>query len=98
DLMEALVDCYFTRRIKAAWDRPWAGSFEPLEKFAKDFDVDGVIWYETIYRDGPDLQAWAFAKKFKAAGQSFVKIETDYTAAELGTMRTRIETFIELME
>lgn len=98
DVMDAIVDCYFTKRIKGPWDRPWDGRFEDLLAMAQEFDCGGVIWYQTMFRDGPDLQAWSFAKKFKANGISFVKIETDYTAAERGPMRTRIETFAQLME
>lgn len=98
DLMASLTDAYFTKRIKGPWDRPWEGRFEDLLKKVKEFSCDGVIWYQTLYRDGADLQAWSFAKKFKAEGISFAKIETDYTAAEKGPMRTRVETFIELME
>lgn len=97
DLMGAIVDTYFTKRLKGAWDRPWGDRFDRLLAKAKEFDCDGVIWYQTLYRDGMDLQAWPYSKKFKAAGLSFVKLETDYTAAEKGPMRTRIETFVELL-
>ena len=98
DLMQNLTDAYFTKRIKGPWDRPWNGRFEMLMEKAKEFDVKGVIWYQTLYRDGADLQAWSARKRFKAEGIHFEKLETDYTVAEKGPMKTRIETLVELVK
>jgi len=95
--MDGIVDCYFTKRIRNPWDRPWGDRFDQLLDKAKTFDCDVVIWYQTLYRDGADLQSWTFAKKFKEAGLNFVKIETNYNAAEKGSMRTRVETAIEMV-
>ena len=39
-----------------------------------------------------------YRKKFNEAGLPFVKIETNYAAAERGVIKTRIETAIELIE
>jgi len=98
DPIDALVDCYFTKRIRNPWDRPWGDRFDNLLEKAKEFDCQGIIWYQTLYRDGPDLQSWTFGKQFKEAGLIFVKIETNYNAAEKGPMRTRIETAVELAD
>lgn len=96
--IDGIVDCYFTKRIRNPWDRPWGDRFDSLLEKAKEFDCQGVIWYQTLYRDGADLQSWTFGKKFKEAGLIFVKIETNYNAAEKGPMRTRVETAVELIE
>jgi len=97
DLLGALTDTYFTKRIEGPWDRPYGPRYERLLAKAKEFSVDGVLWYETMYRDGPDIQAFAFGNMFKRDGLAFVKIETEYSVAEKGPMRTRIETFVDLM-
>lgn len=97
DPLDAIVDCYFVQRIRNPWDRPWGNRFEELLEKAKEFDCQVIVWYQTLYRDGADLQAWTFGRKFKEAGLNFVKIETNYNAAEKGPMRTRIETAIEMV-
>ncbi|UWG98734.1 2-hydroxyacyl-CoA dehydratase family protein [Dehalobacter sp. DCM] len=97
DPLDGLADCYFTKRIRNPWDRPWGDRFDCLLAKAKEFDCQVVIWYQTLYRDGSDLQSWTYGKKFKEAGLNFVKIETNYNAAEKGPMRTRIETAIEML-
>lgn len=97
DPLDAIVDCYFVQRIRNPWDRPWGNRFEELLEKAKEFDCQVIVRYQTLYRDGADLQAWTFGRKFKEAGLNFVKIETNYNAAEKGPMRTRIETAIEMV-
>lgn len=98
DLIADIADAYFTRRLIGPWDRPWDGRYEALLAKAREFDCDGVMWYHTMFRDGPDMQGYAFGKKFKNDGLHFVRLETEYTNAEIGPFRTRLETFVELMK
>ena len=99
DPMKALADTYLGKRILAPWDRPWGDRIDRLVAMAQDFKVDGVVWYQLMYRDGYDMQAFLFDKRLKeVAGLPSIKVETDYTMAEKGPMRTRIETFIEVVK
>ncbi len=97
DPMAAIVKAYFEDRMLGPWCRPFGDRYEQLLATAKKYETDGVIWYQTMYREGADMQAWSFGHDFKEDGYSFVKIQTDYNAAEMEQMRTRIETFIDLM-
>lgn len=97
DLIDNIVDAYFTKRIRGPWDRPWGDRYDNLVEKAKEFKCDIVLWYQTLYRDGPDLQSWTYGRQFKDDGFVFVKIETNYNAAEKGPMRTRIETAVEML-
>lgn len=97
DVMDALVEGYFNGRLQGPWARPYNDRYDRLLAIAKKYEVDGVLWYQTMYRDGADMQAWSFGHNFKEDGYHFIKIETDYNAAEIEQMRTRIETFCELM-
>ena len=98
DLYDGLIDAYFVKPILQPWDHPWGDRFERLLAEAKEFNAQAIIWYQTLYRDGYDLQSWIYRKKFNEAGLPFVKIETNYAAAERGVIKTRIETAIELIE
>jgi len=96
NLMEALADCYFMRRIPPAWFRPGMERRDFLIKLAKDFNVSGVIWYQLMYRESYKIESYYFPDLLKKeTGLPMLTIESDYDAAEVGPMRTRIETFIE---
>jgi benzoyl-CoA reductase/2-hydroxyglutaryl-CoA dehydratase subunit BcrC/BadD/HgdB len=65
---------------------------------AGEFSIDGVIWYGLMYRDSYTVQSTLFPKILKdATGLSTLVIESDYDVQEVGPLRTRIETFIEMI-
>jgi len=85
DLMEALADRYFRRRVPPAWFRPGRERLDFLIKLAKDFKVDGVIWYQLMYRDSYDFESYYFPPMLeKETGLHMLKIESDYDASEIG--------------
>ena len=87
------------KRIPAPWDRPWGDRLDRLIAVAREYSVDGVLWYQMMYRDGYDMQAYWYEKELRRkADLPMLKLETDYTVAEKGPMKTRMETFIELMK
>ena len=96
DLMGALVDCYFTQRVPPAWFRPGRERLDFLVKLAKEFNVAGVIWYQLMYRESYKLESYYFPEILKKeTGLPMLTVESDYDAAEVGPLRTRIETFVE---
>jgi benzoyl-CoA reductase/2-hydroxyglutaryl-CoA dehydratase subunit BcrC/BadD/HgdB len=99
DLLAALADRYFRRRMPPAWFRPSRERLDYLIKLAKDFKVDGVIWYQLMYRSSYDIQAFYFEKMLtRELNIPMLKIESDYDVAERGPLRTRIETFAEIIK
>ncbi len=99
DLMEALADRYFRRRMPPAWFRPSRERLDYLIELAKDFNVDGIIWYQLMYRSSYDIQSFYFEKILKKALDiPMLKIESDYDVSERGPLRTRIETFVEIIK
>jgi benzoyl-CoA reductase/2-hydroxyglutaryl-CoA dehydratase subunit BcrC/BadD/HgdB len=97
--MEALAESYFQRRITPAWFRPSREMRDFLIKLAGDFAIDGVIWYSLMYRDSYTVQSTMFPKMLKQArGLPTLIIESDYDLEELGPLRTRVETFIEIIK
>ena len=96
DLIAALTDAYFTRRMPPAWFRPGRERLDFLVKLAKDFDVAGVIWYQLMYRESYKIESYYFPDRLKReASLPMLTVESDYDAAEIGPLRTRIESFIE---
>jgi benzoyl-CoA reductase/2-hydroxyglutaryl-CoA dehydratase subunit BcrC/BadD/HgdB len=96
--MQALADCYFQRRVAPAWFRPSREYRDFIIELAREFPVDGVIWYGLMYRDCYTVQSTLVPKLIKeATGLSTLVIESDYDMEEVGHLRTRVETFIEMI-
>jgi benzoyl-CoA reductase/2-hydroxyglutaryl-CoA dehydratase subunit BcrC/BadD/HgdB len=96
DLMQALVDGYFTRRIPPGWFRPGKERLDFLVNLARDFNVDGVIWYQLMYRESYKLESYYFPRILdEKTGLPVLIIESDYDSAEEGQLETKIETFVE---
>jgi len=96
DLMQSIADCYFMQRVPPAWFRPGKERLDFLIKLAQDFNVDGVIWYQLMYRESYKTESYYFPKRLKKeVGVPMIKLESDYGPAETEPLRTRIETFIE---
>jgi benzoyl-CoA reductase/2-hydroxyglutaryl-CoA dehydratase subunit BcrC/BadD/HgdB len=96
ELMENLAECYFMQRVSPAWFRPGRERLDFLITLAKDFKVAGVIWYQLMYRESYKLESYYFPEMLnRETSLPMLTIESDYDAAEVGPMRTRIETFME---
>ena len=94
--MDALSEAYFMDRVAPAWFRPANERLDYLIKLAKDYSVDGVIWYQLMYRESHKMQSYYFPEMLrKETGLSMLTLESDYDPAETGQMSTRIETYIE---
>ncbi|MBE0481705.1 MAG: 2-hydroxyacyl-CoA dehydratase [Dehalococcoidia bacterium] len=99
DLVEALADRYFRRRMPPAWFRPSRERLDYLIGLARQFRVDGIIWYQLMYRSSYDIQSFYFEKMVrKELDVPLLKVESDYDVSERGPLRTRIETFVETLK
>jgi benzoyl-CoA reductase/2-hydroxyglutaryl-CoA dehydratase subunit BcrC/BadD/HgdB len=99
DLMQALAESYFMKRLPAAYARPSTRErFDYFLAKAAEFMVDGIVWYSLLYRDIYDMEGFLFEKSAKEAGFPLLKITSDYDYGEKEPMRTRIETFTEMIK
>jgi len=98
DLIRALADRYFLRRVPPEWFRPGRERQEFVIRLAKEFRVDGVIWYQLTNRETADFESYWYPDiLMKEAGVPMLKLASDYDPVERGPMSTRIETFIEMV-
>ncbi len=99
DPILALADTYFMKRIPPAWFRPTRERVDYLLNTVRERQVDGLLWYQLLYRDGYDIQSYSFEKEYeKVTGLPFLKLESDYDTSERGQFKTRLETFVEMMK
>ncbi|MDD5701765.1 MAG: 2-hydroxyacyl-CoA dehydratase family protein [Dehalococcoidales bacterium] len=100
DLIKNLADVYLEKRIPpAVFHNVIKERFDYLLKLIREFRINGVVWYSLMYRDCYDREGLLFSQVLdKEVGIPFLKINSDYDAAETGQMLTRIETFIEIVK
>lgn len=98
DPMKVLANYYFMERIPPAWFRDSDERHNFLIKLVDDFKVDGIIWYQLMYRESYKIESYYFPLKLKQKnGLSMITLESDYDSSELGQLKTRIEAFIEMI-
>jgi len=98
DPMAALTEALYTKRYPPAWFRPFDEFQNHLFDLIEEWKIDGVLWYQLLYRDGYDMQSFLFEKALQEEkDMPMIKIETDYDTSEKGQIRTRLDTFVSIM-
>jgi benzoyl-CoA reductase/2-hydroxyglutaryl-CoA dehydratase subunit BcrC/BadD/HgdB len=96
--MAALADCYFTRRVSPAWFRPAVERREFIIKLAKDFKVNGVIWYHLMFRESYKTESYYFPDLLrKETGLPMLVVESDYDPAGVQDMEAHIDVFMHTL-
>jgi len=87
------------KRVCPAWFRPGGERLEFLIRLAKEFEVDGIVWYHLMHRESYKLESYSFLEVLKReTGLPMLVLESDYDSGEIGQMRTRIETYIGILK
>jgi benzoyl-CoA reductase/2-hydroxyglutaryl-CoA dehydratase subunit BcrC/BadD/HgdB len=98
DHMKALAEAYFWKRVPPAWFRPGKERLDFLIQLVRDFRADGVVWYQLMYRESYKTEAYYFPDRLRReTGLSMLSVESDYDAAEVGQLRTKIDTYVETL-
>ena len=98
DPIRALADCYFVKRLPSAFFRGVTRErFDFLTRLVADFKVNGIVWYSLLYRETYGIEAYLFQKAAEKINVPMLTIASDYDDSEAGTLRTRIETFVETL-
>jgi benzoyl-CoA reductase/2-hydroxyglutaryl-CoA dehydratase subunit BcrC/BadD/HgdB len=96
DPIISLASGYLRKTVPPAFLRDSAKKRLDFDlKLISDFNVSGVLWYELICCDTYDIESYYFSQKLKEHNIPLLILESDYSTANAGQMKTRIETFIE---
>jgi benzoyl-CoA reductase/2-hydroxyglutaryl-CoA dehydratase subunit BcrC/BadD/HgdB len=97
DLITSLAEYYFTKRepLPAFFRPATKGRVAFLFKLAKEYKVDGIVWYSMLYREAYDIEGVYFSQQVEKEGFPFIKIVTDYDPSEQDALKTRLGAFIE---
>jgi len=100
DLLSSLVDKYLTRRNPSPPAfKPPEGRFEFLLNKIRELNVAGIVWYELLYREAYDIDAFIFSRVLdKELGIPMLLLQSEYDDSENIIFRTRVEAFVESLE
>ena len=96
EMMDAIVDRYF--QVDCAIFSPNTSRLEHIEEMVKKYNVDGVIHYGLQFCQPYLMEAIPVEKALEAKNIPCLRIETDYSAEDIGQLKTRVEAFIELLQ
>lgn len=98
DLMRNLGETYYLGRTPPSIFQPgWEERVEIMKKLIKDFNIDGVIWYELSFEEIYDLECSIISKAMAEMNIPLLKLESsyEYSREAVGPLTTRAESFIE---
>jgi benzoyl-CoA reductase/2-hydroxyglutaryl-CoA dehydratase subunit BcrC/BadD/HgdB len=99
DLVESFVSGYLVDRVPCAFMRYSTGKrLDFLLDLIKEFQIDGVIWYELLACETYDSESYFFAEKMAEHNIPMLVLESDYGTADTGQIKTRIEAFMEIVK
>ncbi len=100
DSVEGLLDSIASRYldIDCAVFTPNRQRLDNIMQLAKDYKVDGVVYYALQFCDPYTIEAYGVRKALEEAGMPFLYIETDYSQEDTGQIATRVEAFLEMLK
>ena len=95
ELMDALAARYMD--INCACFTPNQGRIDDILRMARELNADGIVDYALNFCALYAAEAFTVEKAARDAGIPVLKIETDYSAEDLGQLSTRVEAFLEML-
>ncbi|MFB3766523.1 MAG: double-cubane-cluster-containing anaerobic reductase [Methanotrichaceae archaeon] len=96
DLIKAMAEKYL--HINCACFTPNNERPEDVVRLAKEYSADGVVYYVLQFCHEFNTEYTKVERALRAEGIPVIKIETDYSDSDRGQLKTRIETFVEMLK
>lgn len=95
DPYDAIADRYL--QIGCSVMTPNANRFELLRSLIKEFKVDGVVEMTLQACHTYAVETYDVRKAMKEIDIPFISVETDYSNADVGQLKTRLGAFVEML-
>ncbi|WP_138203316.1 double-cubane-cluster-containing anaerobic reductase [Haloimpatiens lingqiaonensis] len=95
DLIDNLARRYLN--INCACFTPNSGRIDDILRYAKEYDVDGVIDYNLSFCHTYAVEDKSIRDMLKDKNIPVMHIETDYSTEDSGQIKTRVEAFLEMI-
>ena len=97
DPMEGLAKRYLRRLSCPRMVEEHASRTSFIKEIAEDFGVNGLIFQRLLYCDVWSGERAMLAWEAEEAGVPFLSLEREYPIGAAGTLKTRIEAFLEMI-
>lgn len=96
---EALIDSLVERysKIDCACFTPNEERLEHIVAHAKEYGVDGVIYYHLNFCQPYEIESFKVKNRLEKEGIPFLTIGTDYSMEDIHQLKTRVEAFVEML-
>jgi len=95
EMFDAIAAKYMD--INCACFTPNQARMDDIVRMAKEYNADGIIDYALSFCTPYQMEAFTVEKTAQDAGIPIMKIETDYSAEDMGQLSTRVEAFLEMI-
>lgn len=95
DLIRVMAEKYL--HINCARFTPNNERPEDVVRLAMEYRADGVVYYVLQFCHEFNTEFAKVERALKDAGIPVIKIETDYSDSDKGQLKSRIETFVEML-
>lgn len=95
EIFRNLADRYMG--VNCACFTPNEGRIEDILRYAKEYDVDGIINYNLSFCHTYAVEYNKVEKALKDNNIPSIMIETDYSEGDIGQIKTRVEAFLEMI-
>jgi benzoyl-CoA reductase/2-hydroxyglutaryl-CoA dehydratase subunit BcrC/BadD/HgdB len=95
EMFDAIAEDYMG--INCACFTPNQGRFDDVLRMARELNADGVIDYALNFCTPYQMEAYTMETAAQEAGIPLLKIDTDYSAEDMGQLSTRVEAFLEMI-
>lgn len=98
--LRALWKRLYLDKVPADFQQPgWRERIEYVKERLKEYNADGMIWYNLLYDEIYDLEYSCVAKWMQEIDMPLMRIETsyEYTREAMMPLNTRIESFLEVL-
>ena len=96
DLILRIAEKYL--HINCACFTPNEERIEDVVRLAREYNADGVVYYVLQFCHEFNTEYAKIERALRAEGIPVIKIETDYSDSDRGQLKTRIETFVEMLK
>ncbi len=94
-MLDAIAEKYMD--INCACFTPNHGRTDDVLRMAEELGADGIIDYSLNFCTPYQMEAFAIETAASNVGIPTLKIDTDYSAEDMGQLSTRVEAFLEMI-
>lgn len=101
DIVDAFASALYDNRVPQCIFQPsWELRFEHLKELLKEYNIDGILWYQLAFDEIYDMEFTCYSKWLKDMNVPIMKLETSYEYSREATapLATRIESFVESLK